>query len=361
MPDELAVDRRPLLVGSRHDRLPLGIEYEHAGRRLHQTRAAADAALALHAHRHGTARVDAAVARRRPFFRPVERGDGRPITFLDHFAQVIKVEGRDVLDAWVDIVDRRRGPLAQSQLENGLHRDLPRSREHRREAFVLRVRAQGVRRGHVHGDDHIGAEDARRAHRQVVYRRAAHVEPPADLAGGAAPRPAGRWPSVGRDRLDRPRISRGGRYPGSAQEANTASFTGTSSSPSSPQKTCIPEFKSTVLTTRRWRRSWKVTSPTRRCSRVSSGSRRNRAGERIRLNAMSACATAKISLRTRPTAISCSSAMLFPADQAAPTSAPTLDPTICDGTSPRSVSACSTPTWATPFMPPPPSTRVNWV
>src|SRR5437016_3113261 len=117
-----------------------------------------------------------------------ERGDGRPIPFLDHFGQVIEVEGRDVLDAWVDIVDRRRGPLAQSQLEDGLHRDLRRPREHRREAFVLRVRAQGVRRGHVHGDDHVGAEDARRAHRQVVHRGAVHVEPPADLAGGEVPR-----------------------------------------------------------------------------------------------------------------------------------------------------------------------------
>src|SRR2546426_4013062 len=53
--------------------------------------------------------------------------------------------------------------------------------------------------------------------------------------------------------------------------------------------------------------------------------------------------------------------MLFPADHPAPTSAPTLEPTICAGTSPRSVSAWSTPTCATPFMPPPPSTRVKRV
>src|SRR5256886_6807196 len=35
---------------------------------------------------------------------------------------------------------------------------------------------------------HIGAEDARRAHRQVVHRGAVHIEPPADLAGGEVPR-----------------------------------------------------------------------------------------------------------------------------------------------------------------------------
>src|SRR2546422_6311810 len=56
-------------------------------------------------------------------------------------------------------------------------------------------------------------------------------------------------------------------------------------------------------------------SPTSRSSRVSSGSRRNRAGERIRLNAMSACATAKMSLRRSATAISLSSATLCPADR----------------------------------------------
>src|SRR5439155_1290163 len=51
---------------------------------------------------------------------------------------------------------------------------------------------------------------------------------------------------------------------------------------------------------------------------------------------MSACATAKMSLRRRLTAISRSSATLWPADQAAPTSAPTLEPTMCVGRRPRS-------------------------
>src|SRR6059036_914242 len=68
---------------------------------------------------------------------------------------------------------------------------------------------------------------------------------------------------------------------------------------------------------------------------------------------MSACATAKMSLRRRLTAISRSSATLWPADQAAPTSAPTLEPTMCVGRRPRSVRAWSTPMCARPFMPPP--------
>src|SRR5437879_2617049 len=102
-------------------------------------------------------------------------------------------------------------------------------------------------------------------------------------------------------------------------------------------------------------------SPTRRASSVSSGSRRNRAGERIRLNAMSACATAKMSLRRSAMAISRSSATLCPADQAAPTSAPTLVPTMWVGSRPRSVRAWSTPMCARPFMPPPPRTRMNRV
>src|SRR5256885_883087 len=110
-----------------------------------------------------------------------------------------------------------------------------------------------------------------------------------------------------------------------------------SSRPSKPQKTCIPEFTSTVLTRSGWSSCWKVMSPTSRSSRVSSGSRRNRAGDRIRLNAMSAWATAKMSLRRNATAISRSSATLCPADQAAPTSAPTLVPTMWVGSRPRAV------------------------
>jgi len=83
--------------------------------------------------------VDADVARYGPFFGLVERGNGRAIAFLHHLAQMVEVERRDVLDARVDIIDRRRGPFAQPQLEDGLHRDLRRPCEHRGEAFVLRV------------------------------------------------------------------------------------------------------------------------------------------------------------------------------------------------------------------------------
>src|SRR5206468_3869526 len=50
-----------------------------------------------------------------------------------------------------------------------------------------------------------------------------------------------------------------------------------------------------------------------------------------------------------------------PADHAAPTSAPTLVPTMWVGNSPRSVRAWSTPMCARPFMPPPPRTRMNRV
>src|SRR5437899_10264660 len=81
--------------------------------RSHQAGAAADATLALHPHRDGAPRVDAGVAPRRPFLRPVERGDRRAVAFVHHLAQMVEVEGRDVLDARMDIVDRRRRPLAQ--------------------------------------------------------------------------------------------------------------------------------------------------------------------------------------------------------------------------------------------------------
>src|ERR687888_325600 len=59
----------------------------------------------------------------------------------------------------------------------------------------------------------------------------------------------------------------------------------------------MPELMSTVFTIRGWLSSWNVSGPTRRSISASSGSRRNRAGERIRLNPTSACATAKTSLR----------------------------------------------------------------
>src|SRR5439155_21306341 len=49
----------------------------------------------------------------------------------------------------------------------------------------------------------------------------------------------------------------------------------------------------------------------------------------------------------------------LPADHAAPTSAPTLVPTMWVGNSPRSVRAWSTPMCARPFMPPPPRTRMK--
>src|SRR3989442_1723531 len=88
---------------------------------------------------------------------------------------------------------------------------------------------------------------------------------------------------------------------------------------------------STVLTTRGRSRSSKVRSPTSRWISCSSGSRRNRAGERMRLNAMSAWATTNTSLRRSDSATSRSSATLLPADHAAPTRAPTLEPTMCGG------------------------------
>ena len=79
------------------------------------------------------------------------------------------------------------------------------------------------------------------------------------------------------------------------------------------------------------------------------------------MKAMSACATTNTSLRRRPIAISRSSGMLWPAAQAAPIKEPTLEPIMCDGARPRSMSACRTPTCATPFIPPPPRISVNGV
>src|SRR6266550_4380158 len=72
-------------------------------------------------------------------------GHGGAIAFLDNLTQVVEVEGGDVLDAWVDVVDRRRGPLAHAQLQQRLHRDLGGAREHRGKALFLRVGAKRVR------------------------------------------------------------------------------------------------------------------------------------------------------------------------------------------------------------------------
>src|SRR6266536_3009827 len=117
-----------------------------------------------------------------------------------------------------------------------------------------------------------------------------------------------------------------------------------SSSPGRPQKTCIPEFKSTVFTMTGGSSCPNVRSPTVRAMRCSSGSRLNRAGERMRWKAISACATANTSLRDRLSAISRSLAIPMPPAQAAPTSAPTLDPMMRAGRWPRSRNAWITPT-----------------
>src|SRR5207247_2348885 len=186
--DELAIDWGPLLVRPRHHGLALGVEHEHPRRRLYQARAAPDAALPLHAHRDGAARKDSGVARAGPLRRPVQLGGGRAVAFFHHLAQVVEVEGRDVLDARVDVVDRRCRPLAQPQLEQRLYGDLGGAREHRGEPLFLGVGAERVRGGHVHREDQIGAEDARRAHGQVVERSAVHVEAPPDLARRQVPR-----------------------------------------------------------------------------------------------------------------------------------------------------------------------------
>src|SRR2546426_11415135 len=82
--------------------------------------------LPLHAHRDGAARKDSGVARAGPLRRPVQLGGGRAVAFFNHLAQVVEVEGRDVLDARVDVVDRRWRPPAPPPRGARLHRGLGR-------------------------------------------------------------------------------------------------------------------------------------------------------------------------------------------------------------------------------------------
>src|SRR5207249_1281246 len=60
--DEPTVDRGPFLIGAGDNRFPFCVQHEHTRRRLHEARAAADAAFALHAHADRPARIHAAVA-----------------------------------------------------------------------------------------------------------------------------------------------------------------------------------------------------------------------------------------------------------------------------------------------------------
>src|SRR5881396_3308524 len=179
--DEAAVAGRPLLLRRRDDGLPLGIEHEHPRGRLHQAGAAADAALALDPYGDAALGVHALVARRGPLLGTIERGDRRPVALFHELPQVVEIERRDVLDARVQVVDRRRRPGAQPQLEQRLHRDLGGPHEHGGKTLLLGIGAERVRGGDVHGEDQLAAQRARGRHRQVVHRGAVHVVAPADL------------------------------------------------------------------------------------------------------------------------------------------------------------------------------------
>src|SRR5256884_184357 len=182
MPDELPVDGRPLLLRLRDDGFPLGVEHEHPRGRLQQARAAADAPLRLHPDDHAPLRIHPGVTRLGPLVGMVQRGDRRAVAFLDHLAQVIEREGRDMLDAGMHVIDGRRRPGAQPQLEQRLHGDLGRPGEHRREPLVLHVRPERVGGRHVDGEHHVRAQYQRGSHREVVVGRAVDVEAAADLA-----------------------------------------------------------------------------------------------------------------------------------------------------------------------------------
>ena len=66
----------------------------------------------------------------------------------------------------------------------------------------------------------------------------------------------------------------GGKKPGSAHDAYTASRTETSSSPGSPQTTRAPRFRSTVFTSNRFGSSAKVTSGSAAAHSARNGSSR---------------------------------------------------------------------------------------
>src|SRR5439155_1699694 len=79
--------------------------------------AAADAPLPLDAHDDPALRVDARISRLRPLVGMVERRRRGAVAFLDHLAQVIERERRDVLDARMHVIDGRCAPGAQPYLE----------------------------------------------------------------------------------------------------------------------------------------------------------------------------------------------------------------------------------------------------
>ena len=148
---------------------------------MHEARPTPDAALALHAHQHVPLGEDADVARLGPFVGMVERGARRAIAFLDFLAQVIERKHRHVLDARLDVIDRRRRPGAHALLEQRLHEDFGGPREHAREPLVLGVGRQQAGRGNVHGDDQLRTERARGIEGHVGDDRAVNIEAAADL------------------------------------------------------------------------------------------------------------------------------------------------------------------------------------
>src|SRR3989441_561028 len=180
--DELAVDGGPLLLGPRDDRFPLGVEHEHPRGRLEQAGAAADAPLPLDPHHDPPLRVDPDISRLGPLLGTVEGGARRAVAFLDHLAQMVEREQRDVLDAGMHVVDGRRGPRVHPQLEQRLHGDLGGAREHRGEPLLLHVRAERVRRRDIDREHDVGAEHERRPDGEIVHCGAVHVDAAADLA-----------------------------------------------------------------------------------------------------------------------------------------------------------------------------------
>ena len=146
MADVAAIHRRPFLIGLRHHCLPLGIQHEHPLWAVDQTAAAADAPLPLDPHHHAPLGINPDVVRIGPFFGAIERGVRRAVAFFDFLAQVIEREHRDVLDARLDIVDRRRRPRADPLLQQRLHQDFRGAGKNTREALFLGVGREHTRR-----------------------------------------------------------------------------------------------------------------------------------------------------------------------------------------------------------------------
>src|SRR5512142_1758075 len=115
--NESAAGGGPLLLGLCDDGLTARIQHEQTGWSLEQAGAATDAAIALHVHYYAASRVHPIRSARRPGGGTVEGVDRRAVSLLHHLAQVVEREHRHVLDARVDIVDGRRGPIAEARLE----------------------------------------------------------------------------------------------------------------------------------------------------------------------------------------------------------------------------------------------------